>query len=193
MGFPQALDKDGDGSLTKSEFCASLKTLVRFRAQPHTSSGCAQHNPFPAILSIMHTVKYDEPCGVDLRARAHNTAQIAVGQDARIHVSEPDFEVLTQGGLLVDSSSDGGITVVEFERIMRAQLTLHVQARVSAVYLNSFRAAKFLCREFGCYQTVVTFKFSTSGNKSNSASIADLTHMVNLTPILINCVFNFQE
>jgi hypothetical protein len=43
-------------------------------------------------------------------------------------VSEPDFEALTQGGLLVDSSSDGGITTVEFERIMRAQLTLHVQA-----------------------------------------------------------------
>jgi hypothetical protein len=49
-------------------------------------------------------------------------------QDARIHVSEPDFDVLTQGGLLVDSSIDGGITIVEFERIMRAQLTLHVQA-----------------------------------------------------------------
>ncbi len=49
-------------------------------------------------------------------------------QDARIHVSEPDFEVLTQGGLLVDSSIDGGITIVEFERIIRAQLTLHVQA-----------------------------------------------------------------
>ncbi len=76
-----------------------------------------------------------------------------MGQDARIHVSEPDFEVLTQGGLLVDSSSDGGITVVEFERIMRAQLTLHVQACASTVYLNSFRAVKFLCREVGCYQT----------------------------------------
>ncbi len=53
---------------------------------------------------------------------------VPVGQDARIHVSEPDFEALTQGGLL-DSSIDGGITIVEFERIMRAQLTLHAQAR----------------------------------------------------------------
>jgi hypothetical protein len=49
-------------------------------------------------------------------------------QDARIHVSEPDFEVLTQGGTLVDQSKNGGITIVEFEKIIRAQLTLLVQA-----------------------------------------------------------------
>ena len=61
-----------------------------------------------------------------------NATKLTVGQDARIHVSEPDFEALTQGGLLVDSSSDGGITIVEFERIMRSQLNLHVQACVFA-------------------------------------------------------------
>jgi hypothetical protein len=59
--------------------------------------------------------------------RTRNTGTIW-RQDARIHVSEPDFEVLTQGGLLIDSSLTGGITVVEFEKIMRAQLVLHVQA-----------------------------------------------------------------
>ena len=69
--------------------------------------------------------------GEDLPARAHCTIHSSGRQDARIHVSEPEFEVLTQGGLLVDSSIDGGITVVEFERIIRAQLTLHVQASFS--------------------------------------------------------------
>ncbi len=64
---------------------------------------------------------------------------VPVGQDARIHVSEPDFEALTQGGLL-DSSIDGGITIVEFERIMRAQLILHAQARFRTSVVSSYDA-----------------------------------------------------
>ena len=54
-------------------------------------------------------------------------------------MSEPDFEALTQGGLL-DSSIDGGITIVEFERIMRAQLILHAQARFRTRVFYSYDA-----------------------------------------------------
>ena len=42
-------------------------------------------------------------------------------------MSETDFEVLTQDGTLCNTSDDASITVVEFERIIRAQLTHHVQ------------------------------------------------------------------
>jgi hypothetical protein len=68
-------------------------------------------------------------------------------------VSEPDFEVLTQGGLLVNSSVDGGITVVEFERIMRAQLTLHVQA--CTLPLNSAPASSL--SSFSLFLIVLLF------------------------------------
>jgi hypothetical protein len=52
-------------------------------------------------------------------------------------VSEPDFEVLTQGGLLIGSSIDGGITIVEFEKIMRAQLNLYVQVGTHFEFSNT--------------------------------------------------------
>ncbi len=48
-------------------------------------------------------------------------------QDARIHVSEPDFQALTQGGALHDGTLDQGITASDFEMILRSQLTLYVQ------------------------------------------------------------------
>ncbi len=50
------------------------------------------------------------------------------GQDARIHVSEPDYEALTHNVALHNSKLDHGITIAEFELIIRAQLTLYVQA-----------------------------------------------------------------
>ena len=59
-----------------------------------------------------------------LRAHAHTTGR----QDARIHVSEPDFEALTQSGALYNGKLDKGITIADFELIIRSQLTLYVQA-----------------------------------------------------------------
>ena len=64
-------------------------------------------------------------------AHAHN-CHTTGRQDARIHVSEPDFQALTQSGALLDGRPDQGITAADFEIIIRSQLTLYVQARSRA-------------------------------------------------------------
>ncbi len=83
----------------------------------------------PSIRSPLDDGKRVFRRGLISRPRARARATAGGRQDARIHVSEPDFQALTQSWALHDGRPDQGITAADFEGIVRAQLTLYVQAR----------------------------------------------------------------